>query len=272
MDEYFTELMIEALNRRLSEKHRIDSLEEIMREKGIKVGQVDQKIAEIKAQEERDEEGINSAIQDSKHSDSVDDINIRTCWDEIVSEYDSRTQVKVTDALDVYGLEHFLSDKNVSFIVHSKTYIFNGKSADAWKAKGVVEGYDLSLYLKNLGIKKVKIDDILNYIGQHNVEAEKEEQKTEITETYVVKRTNGIHCRPASELVEILDDYTGTIHMKSEITEKDYEGHSIMAIVLLGAGFGQELKFTYDVSTPELMKQYQKVSPVVREVVEADVE
>lgn len=65
-----------------------------------------------------------------------------------------------------------------------------------------------------------------------------------VSATYTIHSKVGLHARPASMLVKTANDYDSRIHIRTE--EMDVDAKSILSVMVLGAGFGEEIEIIAD--------------------------
>jgi len=61
---------------------------------------------------------------------------------------------------------------------------------------------------------------------------------------YTIHSKVGLHARPASMLVKTSNEYESRVHIRTEDMEIDAK--SILSVMVLGAGFGDEIEIIVD--------------------------
>ncbi|MCR5134858.1 MAG: HPr family phosphocarrier protein [Clostridiales bacterium] len=65
-----------------------------------------------------------------------------------------------------------------------------------------------------------------------------------VSAKYTIHSKVGLHARPASMLVKTANDYDSRVHIRT--AEMDVDAKSILSVMVLGAGCGEEIEILVD--------------------------
>jgi phosphocarrier protein len=65
-----------------------------------------------------------------------------------------------------------------------------------------------------------------------------------VSRNYTIHSKVGLHARPASMLVKTANDFESRVHIRTE--EMEIDGKSILSVMVLGAGCGDEIEIIVD--------------------------
>ncbi len=192
------------------------------------------------------EKGLEAAIKEYKKRHEIRE---KKSQHEILKiallNYENRT-IEVDDGEIDYEklINAFGSYKEMSFVASYKHYLFDPFDRGLWEKHNPKEGHRLVLYAlddKGRG-ESDAIKKIASFFGHLVAEKRKKYNKYH-SKKYYVNIKEGLHMRPASQIVNVARKYEGDVWIRIDVKECDAK--SILNVLMLSATHGRGITVLY---------------------------
>ncbi len=192
------------------------------------------------------EKGLEMAIQAYKKRHEIrDKKSLHEILKIALLNYENRTIEVDRDEVSYDSIISTLSNcKNMSFVASYKHYLFDPFDKELWLKHAPKEGHRLVLYaLDNKDKREAEaIKKVSSFLG-HLVAEKRKKYNKYSSRKYQINLKEGLHARPASQIVKTAMKYNGDAWLR--IDSRECSAKSILSVLMLEATRDKRLTVLY---------------------------